>query len=95
MVKHKLLSDYQFLTNDKKIIILKTGTIIEDYKYITKSDSVNIDMDIVHNNPHYFQAIDWKIELLSYLKQNKIPQPSVVCKKLIPFIEETFLIKFP
>lgn len=91
-VKHKIVSDYQFVTTDKKIITIKSGTIIEDFIFKTKSESIKIDRDIIDNNPQYFQVIDWKFELLTYLKQNKIPQPAVLSKKLIPFIEETFII---
>jgi hypothetical protein len=44
-------------------------------------------VDIIKNNPDYFSFIDWKEELQSYLKVNKIPQPAVITKKLVPFIE--------
>jgi len=43
--------------------------------------------DIIKNNPDYFSHIDWKEELQAYLKTNKIPQPAVITKKLLPFIE--------
>ena len=52
-VKHKVLKDFQFITNDKKIIILKAKTILENYKYITKFESVLIEKDIIDNNPEY------------------------------------------
>ena len=32
-IKHKVLKDFQLLTDDKKILILKAKTIIEDYKF--------------------------------------------------------------
>ena len=90
-VKHKLLSDYQFTSNDKKIFILKSGTILEEYTYKSKDGEILIDRDIIDNNPLFFQAIDWKIELLSHLKSEKVPQPSQIHKKLIPFIEDMIL----
>jgi hypothetical protein len=86
-IKHKVLKDFQLLTEDKKILILKAKTIIEDYKFKNKSDMVNVPVDIIKNNPDYFSFIDWKEELQSYLKVNKIPQPAVITKKLVPFIE--------
>ena len=86
-IKHKVLKDFQLLTEDKKILILKAKTIIEDYKFKNKSDTVNVPVDIIKNNPDYFSFIDWKEELNSYLKVNKIPQPAVITKKLVPFIE--------
>jgi len=86
-IKHKVLKDLQLLTEDKKILILKAKTIIEDYKFKNKSDTVNVPIDIIKNNPDYFSFIDWKEELQSYLKVNKIPQPAVITKKLVPFIE--------
>jgi len=86
--KHKVLKDFQLLTDDKKILILKAKTIIEDYKFKTKTEMVNVPSDIIRNNPEYFSYIDWKEELQSYLKTNKIPQPAVITKKLVPFIEE-------
>jgi hypothetical protein len=91
-VKHKVLKDFQLLTNDKKIIILKAKTVLENYTYITKNDNVLVEKDIIDNNPDFFSLIDWKEELNTYLKQNKIPQPAVITKKLVPFIEEMFVI---
>lgn len=86
-IKHKVLKDFQLLTEDKKILILKAKTIIEDYKFKNKSETVSVPVDIIKNNPDYFSFIDWKEELQSYLKVNKIPQPAVITKKLVPFIE--------
>jgi hypothetical protein len=86
-IKHKVLKDFQLLTEDKKILILKAKTIIEDYKFKNKSETVSVPVDIIKNNPDYFSFIDWKEELQSYLKVNKIAQPAVITKKLVPFIE--------
>lgn len=86
-IKHKVLKDFQLLTEDKKILILKAKTIIEDYKFKNKLETVSVPVDIIKNNPDYFSFIDWKEELQSYLKVNKIPQPAVITKKLVPFIE--------
>lgn len=91
-IKHRVIKEFQYITSDKKIVVLKIGTILENYKYITKLESINIDSDVINSNPDFFSIVDWKFELLSYLKQNKIPQPSLLSKKLIPFIEETFII---
>lgn len=87
-LKHKVIKEFQFLTDDKKILILKVNTILEEYVYTQKDDSITIDKDIVDNNPEFFLEVDWKAELLSYLKANKIPQPAVLSKKLFPFMEE-------
>lgn len=86
-IKHKVLKDFQLLTEDKKILILKAKTIIEDYKFKNKSETVSVPVDIIKNNTDYFSFIDWKEELQSYLKVNKIAQPAVITKKLVPFIE--------
>lgn len=91
-IKHKVLKDFQHLTSDKKIIVLKSGTIIEEYIYKSKTDSILIERDIIDNNPDFFEIIDWKAELISYMKSNKIPQPAQLSKKLIPFIEEMFIL---
>lgn len=90
-IKHKVIKEFQFLTEDKKILILKVNSILEEYVYSIKDESINIDKDIVDNNPEFFQEVDWKSELLSYLKVNKIPQPAVLSKKLIPFIDEMII----
>jgi hypothetical protein len=37
-IKHRVLKDFQLLTDDKKIIILKSKTILEDYKYTNKKE---------------------------------------------------------
>jgi DNA repair exonuclease SbcCD ATPase subunit len=93
-VKHKLLGDYQYITPDKKIFLIKTGTIIEEYCYKIKNENIIIDKDIVKANPEIFSLVDWKSELLTYIKQNKIPQPAVLSKKLIPFIEDMVLSSY-
>lgn len=90
-IKHKLLSDYQFLSNDKKIFLIKAGTIIEQYTYKVKSENISIDREVVDANPQLFQIIDWKAELLSYMKLQKLPTPAQLHKKLVPFVEEMIL----
>lgn len=89
--KHKLIKDFQLITDDKKIIILKSGTMIIDYYYKTKDSSIKIDEAIVNSNDLFFEKIDWKTDLNTYLKSNKVAQPGIVAKKLIPFIEENFI----
>lgn len=86
-IKHKVLKDFQLLTDDKKILILKAKTLLEDYKFKNKSEFVKVPSEIIKNNPDYFAFIDWKEELQNFLKTNKIPQPAVITKKIVPFIE--------
>ena len=90
-IKHKVIKEFQYLSPDKKIFILKLGTILEDYIYKVKTELIPIDKAIIDNNPDFFIVIDWKAELLTYLKSNKIPQPAVLGKKLFPFMEEFIL----
>jgi len=90
-IKHKVIKEFQFLSPDKKIFILKVGTILEEYVYRVKTELIPIDKDIVDNNPDFFENIDWRSELMSYMKANKMPQPAQLGKKLIPFIEDMIL----
>lgn len=90
-IKHKLLSDYQYTTVDKKIFLIKSGTIIEEYVYKLKGENIPIDKDIVEANPQLFHPIDWKAEMLSYMKAQKLPTPAQLHKKIVPFIEEMVL----
>lgn len=90
-IKHKLLSDYQYTSPDKKIFLIKSGTIIEEYIYKLKTESIPIDKEIVEANPQLFSPIDWKAELLSYMRAEKLPQPAQLGKKIVPFIEEMIL----
>ena len=90
-IKHKLLSDYQYTTPDKKIFLIKSGTIIEEYLYKLKGDNIPIDRDIVEANPQLFDPIDWKAELLTFMRVEKMPQPSQLGKKLIPFFEDMIM----
>lgn len=90
-LKHKVINDFQYLSPDKKIFILKVGTVLEEYTFKVKSEVIPIDKDIIDNNPEFFEVIDYKAELLAYLKIQKIQQPAQVHKKLIPFIEEMIL----
>lgn len=89
--KHKLLNDFQYISPDKKIFILKAGTILEEYNHKIKNEIIPIDKEIVDNNPEFFQVLDWKSELLTFMRLNKLPQPAQLGKKLIPFIEEMVL----
>jgi len=93
-IKHKLLLDYQHLTSDKKIFMIKSGTIINDYIYQVGSEEIIIDSDIVNGNPDIFSPVDWKQELHSYIKTNKFPQPKTLAGKLEPFIEEMIISSF-
>lgn len=90
-IKHKLLSDYQFLSSEKKIFLIKSGTIIEEYLYKVKNENISLDKEIVDANPEIFQIVDWKSELLIHMKVQKFPTPAQFHKKLIPFIEEMVL----
>jgi len=90
-IKHKVVKEFQYLSPDKKIFILKAGTILEEYNYKVKTETIAIDKDIIDNNPEFFEIIDWKAELLTYIKTNKLPTPAVLTKKLIPFIDEMVL----
>jgi hypothetical protein len=90
-IKHKLLSDYQYTTPDKKIFLIKSGTILEEYVYKVKNESIIIDRDIIDNNPDFFEVVDWKYELMNYMKVQKLPTPSQLHKKIVPFIEEMVL----
>jgi len=90
MSKYKILKDFQLTTDDKKIVILKAKAFIIDYKYVGKDGSVKMDPIVVENNPDYFQFIDFKTDFILFLKTNKIAQPSVVAKKILPYIEEHF-----
>lgn len=90
-IKHKVIKEFQYLSPDKKIFILKAGTILEEYNYKVKTETIAIDRDIIDNNPEFFEIVDWKAELLTYIKANKLPTPAVLTKKLIPFIDEMVL----
>jgi hypothetical protein len=90
-IKHKLLSDYQYVSPDKKIFLIKSGTIIEEYFYKLKSESIALDKEIVDLNPQIFEIVDWKTELLSYMKAQKFPTPSQFHKKIVPFVEDMVL----
>lgn len=90
-IKHKLLNDFQYISPDKKIFVLKSGTILEEYNHKVKSEIIPIDREIVDANPEFFEVVDWKAELMTFMKANKMPQPAQLGKKLIPFIEEMVL----
>jgi DNA repair exonuclease SbcCD ATPase subunit len=87
-IKHKLLSDYQYVSPDKKIFLIKSGTIIDEYVYNHKDGTMSLDKELVEANPQLFSPVDWKSELISHLRSEKLPQPSLLGKKIIPFIEE-------
>lgn len=90
-IKHKVIKEFQYLSPDKKIFILKVGTILEEYNYRVKTEIIPIDKDIIDNNPEFFEVVDWKAELLSYMRAEKLPQPAQLGKKIVPFIEEMIL----
>ena len=90
-IKHKLLSDYQLITTENKIVLIKSGTIIENYTY----EGIEIDKSIIDSNTNYFEIMSWKNELIIFMKKSKIPQPAVLSKKLIPFIDDMILGAIP
>ena len=42
-IKHKVIKEFQYLSPDKKIFILKIGTILEEY--MTKPRTINTDFN--------------------------------------------------
>ncbi len=90
-IKHKVIKEFQYLSPDKKIFILKVGTILEEYIYRVKTELIPIDKLIIDNNPEFFEVIDWKAELLTFMRAEKMPQPAQLGKKLIPFFEEMIM----
>ncbi len=89
-LKHKVIKDFHYLKEDKKIVILQANSFLEEYIYTSKDETFEVDKEIVANNPEFFQEVDWRNELLLFMKKNKIPQPAVLSKKIIPFIDEMF-----
>jgi myosin heavy subunit len=90
-IKHKVIKEFQYLSPDKKIFILKLGTILNNYNYKIKDELILVDKDIIDNNPQYFQVVDWKEEIHSFIKTNKLPSPKTLANKLIPFMEDMIL----
>jgi SMC interacting uncharacterized protein involved in chromosome segregation len=90
-IKHKCIKEFQYLSPDKKIFILKLGTILNEYVYNVKGEDIKIDRDIIDNNPDFFELVDWKAELHSFIKTNKLPSPKTLANKLIPFMEDMIL----
>lgn len=90
-LKHKVIKEFQYLSPDKKIFILKVGTILEEYIYKVKTELIPIDKAIIDNNPEFFEVIDWKAELLTFMRAEKMPQPAQLGKKLIPFFEDMIM----
>jgi|ERR1035437_813186 hypothetical protein len=92
-MKHKVIKDYQHITADKRVVLIKAKSLIENYKVNIKGDIYKLDKDVIDANPELFLEIDWKADLLDYMKGNKVPSPAIVAKKLIPYIENTYLSK--
>lgn len=90
-IKHKVVKEFQYLSPDKKIFILKIGTILQEYIYKVKTELIPIDKAIIDNNPEFFEVIDWKAELLTFMRSEKMPQPAQLGKKLIPFFEDMIM----
>jgi DNA repair exonuclease SbcCD ATPase subunit len=90
-IKHKVVKEFQYLSPDKKIFILKVGAILEEYIYKVKTELIPIDKAIIDNNPEFFEVIDWKAELLTFMRAEKMPQPAQLGKKLIPFFEDMIM----
>lgn len=90
MSKYKIIKDFQLTTSDKKIVTLKAKLYINDFKYESKDITITLDPEVVEQNPEYFQFIDWKADFINHLKINKIPQPSIIAKKILPYIEDNF-----
>jgi len=90
-IKHKVVKEFQYLSPDKKIFILKIGAILEEYIYKVKTELIPIDKAIIDNNPEFFDPIDWKAELLTFMRSEKMPQPAQLGKKLIPFFEDMIM----
>lgn len=91
-MKHRLLKDYQLMTPDKRFVMIKARTILENYAFRIKDKILPIDKEIVDKNPEYFAVIDWKEELTQHLKGQGITNATTIAKKVIPFIVDEFIV---
>ena len=46
-IKHKCIKEFQYLSPDKKIFILKLGTILNEYVYNVKGEDIKIDREVL------------------------------------------------
>ena len=83
-IKHKVIQDFQFISSDKKIIVLKANTILENYTYNPKGsgEPLKLEKELIENNNSFFKPLDWREELHTFIKVNKIPQPAIMTKKI-------------
>lgn len=86
-MKYKVIKNFSLLLNNI-IFTIPEKTIIINNETIIKNQKIHLEDEIILNNTEYFQVVDWKTDLVDYLKTNKIPQPSILAKKLYPFIED-------
>ena len=94
---YKIIKDFNHVTSDHKILILKEGTSIdrkEEESYIIKQGrhkELKIPAVIVESNPEYFDKVDLNSRILNLLKKSKAKTNPKIANELTKFIDEEYL----
>ena len=93
-MNYKVIKDFQFTNAEKKIDVLKVGSIltmdptsIEQYIFKKGNKEYLYDGDIIQNNPDFFEPVDWKNDLLVEIKRCKVKTPAVIFKAVTGYLD--------
>lgn len=92
-----LTKPYQFTTSDSVIVTLDKGLKItetdgDNYIVLLKKKQYKIPRGIVEKNPDFFEKVDFKTQLIDFLKkQNKNSPYSKKADGILQFFEDTYV----
>jgi len=91
-MRYRVVKDFQYTNEKFQITILPTDQVLnkEDngiYSFKIKGKEYAIPAEIVLKNPTFFKPIDWREDLLAYMKQNKRSTAPAVHKVVVEFMD--------
>jgi hypothetical protein len=99
-MNYRVIQNFQFTTADKKIDVLKIGSILapdlsseEQYVFKKGTKEFLYDAQLIENNPEFFEAIDWRDDLLVEMKKCKMKTVAPMFKTVVNFLNNEILSK--
>jgi hypothetical protein len=95
-MRYQVIKDFQYTDEKHQIMILPAAQILSKvdkgiYAFKIKSKEYAIPEEVVIKNPVFFKAVDWRDDLMSYMKEHKRSTVPANHKIVVEFFD-TFVL---
>lgn len=95
-MRYRVIKDFQYTNEKHQITVLPTDSVLnkeEDaiYSFKIKGKEYAIPSDVVLKNPQFFKPIDWREDLMAYMKQHKKSTVPAQHKVVVEFMDNYVL----